>query len=155
MKMKTRVIVLILVALLALGLTASAAASGPPWPAVVIHDTAWCDEQSWPSSYDPYETWLPIQGTGIEVQHLENGSLKITCRMQIDFNDPNYMTMEAGCSDPGYYSWLCRGKHTMVNNDIECGVFSNDEYFPSTSANVVVNKTGLVAITCLFRDLPK
>ena len=149
--MKTRMVIFTLLLLLALGLAATAAASSPPWPATVIHDTDYCSEISWPSSWDPYETWLPVPGTGIEVQQIKNGLVKITCHAFVDFDNEDYLSMEAACQDPGWYDWLCKGPNTLVNTQWECGLFWNGEWYPSKSAIAVVTQAGQATMTCVFR----
>jgi hypothetical protein len=148
--MKTRVIVLFLIGVLVLGLTASAAASGPPWPAVVVHDAEFCDGFTWPSSWDPYETWLPVPGTGIEVQQPQGGILKVTCHMFIDFDNPDYLSLEAACQDPGWYAFLCKGKGTLVNTQLGCDYYWGDEWISTGNGNAAVNQTGRATATCLF-----
>ena len=140
--MKTRVIVLLLVAALTMGLTASAAAEGNSWPAVVIKDPSsnWCDT-----------AWLAADGTGflaLPVTHQtvvlsgQDRVLVKNCFAFVDFSDPQYMPWEEACNIFGCQGNVLTFKFTWDWCDEDGYCFAS-----SQPGRVVVHKSGEMLMT--------
>ncbi len=64
-----------------------------------------------------------IEGIGHTLP-LNGGRYIMTCRFKVDFTNPELLSREEFCADPGF-AFMCKGKGALVDNQTTCNLDAN------------------------------
>ena len=149
--MKARIIFFLIVFGLSLGLTTTSVQAGPPWPAaIIIADDLMITD--WLADDLITTTW--IVGESRTVYQPHNGNMTITAHGRMDYDLPEFASIEQMCAPGAPYAFLCNGNGTLM---VPRGMFicknTYGQQIETTDTTFVANKSGEWLLTCHFKDV--
>lgn len=145
--MKTRLFVLVIVLALSLVLTTGSVQAGPPYPAIVIRMDEGCYQEWLNDEMQIVPLWMRVHS----VEQKKSGIMNVSCQGKVDFDSPDYASVEEVCE--GYPDWaiFCRGDGALAVHGLTCfGITSEGEFVLSKDSEILVTPGGISMISCKF-----